>query len=359
MYQRLGPRSATGALAERRFAEAETVKAVVASRRRLHWLPYGGRSTPPPAAPTPSAVLPAPATFTALVAVPTRGGTRVFAGTSIGTVLLFDGRGECLTTTRVADRGVISLAAAELDGLALVFAACADATVRVLDSNGQLRYGFGTPGAVRALDVQRRRRGALWLLGGVRDDTRVYVWDPIEVLPRDDASSTFTLVGGSTPAYGGCLIDTGGDHAWAAHGGWDGRACLYELPDAHGGSRRPVRVLQAWAARDRRDPLYAIVTTTVAGRAFLFAGGESGVVHGWALDDSRGSRPQLALCGPRSAVKSLRAVVLGLDAAPVLLAGARDGSTWQLAPAEPDASRRCVELPPQEAGLDLFEERSW
>lgn len=291
--------------------------------------------------------------ISALTMAPTNEGDKIVFGTRSGKVYVLDSEGFLESERTIAAKAVLRLSGQCFEGAPTIFACCADRSLRLLDTQGQVQATLAMPGNLLSAHVNEVN-GRPLMAGSAQGWNEVFVWDLLEVFAAEDAAPQAILKGGSKPAFGARFI-AADDEILLAHSSWDGNAYLYHLS-----ARRDGDVLRPFKALCAGSPLYPLQSINISGQPFLFAGAENGNVYSWQLRMGADPlRPANIIPAGKAGIKVLRAVTVGPARESILFAGNRGGQLHLLQRLETGAlsSQVIFTLPEDEGeirGVDLI-----
>jgi hypothetical protein len=263
-------------------------------------------------------------TIYAMTTLPLSPQPKVALVSSLGRLFIVDDDGSVVRERSVSRQALWHVTHARIEERTYLFACCADGTLRVLNSLGELLSTIEMPGQPLSLDV-KEIHGRVKMAAGMQCRRQVYLWDLADAIERRDATPQAILCGGTKPAFSTRFVEIENE-PWIVHGSWDNNVYLYrQCFKDNGAVIAPALFLSGVS------PIYPIEPVTIDGCPFLLAGTESGDILAWRLRPEslqNGQRPGYAVIRLGSRVKCMTTAQIAGRA--VLFAGCNDGRLYIL-----------------------------
>jgi hypothetical protein len=263
-------------------------------------------------------------TIYAMTTLPLSPRARVALVTSRGQLFIVDDDGVVEKEQPVSKQALWHVTHARIEERTYLFAGCADGTVRVLNSLGELLSTIDMPGQPLSLDI-KEIHGRVKMAAGMQGRRQVYLWDLADIIRKQDATPQAILCGGTKAAFSTRFVEIGNE-PWIVHGSWDNNVYFYrQCFEDSGAVIAPALFLSGVS------PIYPIEPVTIDGCPFLLAGTESGDISAWRLSPEslqNGQRPDYTVIRLGSRVKCMTAAQIAGRA--MLFAGCNDGRLYIL-----------------------------
>ena len=308
--------------AQQRFADADSVRVVIATQSGVSLCDYSdlltpGQTSAPSRRVTNFADVGA---IYAITAIPCNPCPRYAYVTGRGRMIIADALGNEQKSLNISSASVWHVTCARLRNHWFLFV-CSGDSLYVFDTAGELLCAIDMPGPMLSIDAAEID-GRVWLAGGANSGNGdVYVWDVDAMIRARDATPCRVLRSGKKPAFATCLYENAGA-PWVAHGSWDGCVYLYARNNSAGSNPSPATLTLRAPA-----PVYPITTVNQDGRRWLLAGCEDGSISVWDMTMLRhGKYPDIRIANLRSRVKCMRYAEVGNR--PILFAGCEGGGLY-------------------------------
>ncbi len=280
----------------------DKAKVVVATCQAVHGFDLNNYTTP-----IFTSAAPINETIYSMTTFSTPAGNRIAFTTSQGQIYVIDNQGILIERTQISHAPIWSITQTQVGQLTLLFATCADGTIRACDTKGRLLGTIETPGRVFSLSATEVE-GQTLLLGGVQGENHVYVWHLQQMIQRRDAAPMTILRGGRKPAFATGFLQWY-ETLWLVHGCWDNYVYLYPWPMSN--THNPI---SPTLALESNNQIYPIKPLTIAGRPCLLAGTSQGELLVWQMNENPQDPPRHSIVEHFSArITCLTVYSLGQD----------------------------------------------